>query len=114
MCAGRTPWGIGERRRAAGYFSQHRKIKKVPFQIPRKSKKTILHNCEWYVRLSDMLYTCSDMCVYGERMANVVYVIGIVFGALCLSDKDSGKVCKALWALYMVFCALMLIPCLVE
>lgn len=47
-------------------------------------------------------------------MANVVYVIGIVFGALCLSDKDSSKVCKALWALYMAFCVLMLIPCLVE
>lgn len=47
-------------------------------------------------------------------MANVVYVIGIVLGALCLSDKDSSKVCKVLWALDMAFCVLMLIPCLVE
>ena len=47
-------------------------------------------------------------------MTNVVYVIGIVFAALCIADKDSSKACKVLWALYMAFCVFMLIPCLVE
>ena len=53
------------------------------------------------------------MCVDGG-VANIVYVIGIVFGALCIADRDCGKACKALWALYMAFCVFMLIPCLAK